>query len=127
MGILEKVGLLDKADDQSNGSGNGNDSGEGSPNQPPRTSDSNDGSADRSAPRGLRLQFIGTPQLLKMAQNLFTLACGDDNEDHSRYAEYLLDLDGVLRKYGSKANLGGGGNSGGGESDDLNDADNWGD
>lgn len=49
--------------------------------------------------RRLHLKVIGTPQLLKSAHNLFTLARGD-NEDHSGYPQFLIDLDRLLIKNG---------------------------
>jgi hypothetical protein len=111
------------ANNSSNVNGNSNNSGV--------SSDDSDGSSDRqkSGRGGMRLKVIGQPQLLKQAQNLFTLAIGEENDDHSRYPEFLMDLDGLLRKYGAESNLARDNsdmNAGDDEnSSDMDDQDNW--
>lgn len=57
---------------------------------------------DPKGAKGLHLKVIGTPQLLKSAHNMFTLARGE-NEDHSGYPQFLIDLDRLLIKNGGVA------------------------
>jgi hypothetical protein len=52
-------------------------------------------------PTKTSLRIIGTPSMLRMAQNLFTAAKGD-TDNHSDYTQFLHDLDGLLGRYSSK-------------------------
>lgn len=52
-------------------------------------------------PTKTSLRIIGTPSMLRMAQNLFTAAKGD-TDNHSDYTQFLHDLDGLLGRYGGK-------------------------
>lgn len=137
--LAKKLSVFDKADSNVNNSGGGN--------PPPKDGDASGGSrrnrsqelddktnnepdGKSSGRNGLALKVIGTPSLLKTAQQLFTLAIGEDNEDHSRYAEFLIDLDGILRKYGAKSSLSRenaeqNGEDHDGSDEDFGDPDSW--
>jgi hypothetical protein len=49
-----------------------------------------------------RLKVIGTPALLKIAQQLFQFA-NAETDDHSSYPNFLYELDALLRKHGARS------------------------
>lgn len=66
-----------------------------------------DGDKDRArtgdGARGLQLKYLNTQPLIRQAQSLYTLA-KDDDDDHSGFAAFLLDLDRLIGKNGGRAN-----------------------
>jgi hypothetical protein len=97
---LASLTLVDKADDDLQSSPQQAFGGADEPN--PET-DFDDGSPDQDEDNtgrrnGLALQFINTPALIKQINALWNTIKGDD-EDHSGYAQFILEMDGVCRKY----------------------------
>jgi hypothetical protein len=52
-------------------------------------------------PKGLHLKYINTQQLIRQAQMLYSLAKEED-DDHSGFAAFLIDLDRLVGKHGAK-------------------------
>ena len=63
-------------------------------------SDKTDVAVDLSVARR-RLKIIGSPQLLRVAQQLYQFA-KSNTEDHSTYAIFLHDLDALMRRHGAR-------------------------
>lgn len=63
-------------------------------------SDKTDVAVDLSVARR-RLKIIGSPQLLRVAQQLYQFAKAN-TEDHSTYAIFLHDLDALMRRHGAR-------------------------
>lgn len=135
--LAQKLAGFDKAADDGTVNNAPKDGEGGSTRHPqPEPSDVNkdkdDTDSEQRGSRNLSLKVIGNPQLLKTAQQLFTLAIGEENDDHSRYAEFLIGLDHFLHGFGGKSNLAqqnanqNGDDDGGGDGEDIGDPDTWG-